>query len=279
VALGQIRYLSLPTPTATPIATLLLPILTGLTIQFSRTHLTNSLTHPPSKRRASSLPPWLIPAFFLTLIIYDTVLATLAFTQLIPSDTQTCQLSTRWEHLFRTHSVEALRRIQDTHRCCGLRTMTHMPWPFPDNHGANACRDTYHGRTQSCLAGWRRDLEVNAGLVLVVAIVCFLIKVSILLIIYRRRDNPLTRHFSRGYAALTNNEHEDAENTNPSHRDAVQGRIEAPYRDEPPSTEAGEGSNPTEQTQRQQRHQQRDSSMAVQPSSIHGTGNENEWRS
>lgn len=188
VSLGQTRYLSLPIPSATPIATLLLPILNGLSIQSSQSLLAHS-SSPPSKRNRSH-PPWLIPTLLLALTIYETVLATLASTQLIPSEAQTCLLSTKWEHLFSTHNVERIRRIQDTHGCCGFKTLRHMPWPFPDNNGADACRDQYH-RTRSCLGGWRRDLQVNAGLVLVVAVGCFLVKVGFLLFLLLWRVGDL----------------------------------------------------------------------------------------
>lgn len=175
ISLGQIRYLSLPIPSSTSIATLLLPILTGLGIQISQPFLTQS------PKRNQSFPPWLLPSLiFILLTIYDTILATLATTDLVPSESQMCLLLTHWERMFHAHSAEELRRIQDTHQCCGLKTMRHMPWPFPDNHGADACRDMYRNRTASCLGAWRRDLRGNAGMVLVVAVVCFLVKVCFL---------------------------------------------------------------------------------------------------
>ncbi|KAL8847865.1 MAG: hypothetical protein Q9221_007116 [Calogaya cf. arnoldii] len=70
-AIARIRFLSLPIPQSTTIATLLLPLLTALSIRMSQTLLTPSRTIPPFKR---SLPTWLTPLLFLSLTIYDTVL-------------------------------------------------------------------------------------------------------------------------------------------------------------------------------------------------------------
>ncbi|CAO1598756.1 hypothetical protein XANCAGTX0491_002516 [Xanthoria calcicola] len=276
VSLGQIRYLSLPSP-ASPIATLLLPILTALTIQSSRSLLlsnnnNNNTNNPPSKH-TRSLPRWLFPTLLLALTIYDTVLATLASTQLIPSDAQTCTLLTRWEHFFTTHDVDRIRRIQDTHRCCGFKTLRHMPWPFPDNNGADACRDQYH-RTRTCFGGWRGDLQLNAGAMLGVAVGCFLVKLFIVLALYRRRNDPRMQRVRRQYAGLTesDDEVEDHRNGHGGGRGAVQGRIEAPYRDEV-ATDA--------ETETQGRDRNgpgpRAGGMVVQPSSMQGGGSE--WRS
>ncbi|KAL8780152.1 MAG: hypothetical protein Q9213_006607 [Squamulea squamosa] len=274
VSLGQIHYLSLPIPEATAIATLLLPILTAIGIQGSQSLIARS-HDPPSKR--PTLPYWLLPTLFLFLTVYDAVLATLAFTYLLLSDTQECELLTRWEHMFHNHDVGGLQRIQDAHQCCGLRTTRHMPWPFPDVHGANACRNTYH-RERSCLGSLRRDLQVNAGMVLLVALVSFSVK-AIVLFLYRGRSNPLTQHVRRGYAALTNDDN-DTENGIRRSNEA-RGRIEAPYRDDPGTENDGSDQEETTagEVQRDDRRGARrhDTNMVVQPSTIQGDGNE--WRS
>lgn len=299
VSLGQIRYLSLPIEEATAIATLLLPILTGITIQASQASLTHS---PGATSKPGSPPSWLFPSLFLLLTVYETVIATLAFTNMLPSDTLTCQLSNRWQSLFHNHDVDSIRRIQDTHRCCGFRNARDRAWPFPDHHGANACRTTYH-RERSCLGSWTRDQQVNAGLSLLVALLCFAVKVRslhsfssgnafstlldeqnnlnlrrqvTLLFLYRNR-NPWTQHLRHGYPALTHTDHDDEHHIN--HRadetaGGPRGRIEPSYHDNNDSDDATDDAVPaaTEGARREDRY----SSMAVQPSSIHGSGNE--WR-
>lgn len=52
-----------------------------------------------------------------------------------------------------------------------------MPWPFPTKERpVSACRDAL-GSGASCLGFWRRDLQVAAGLLLGVAVGCFVLKV------------------------------------------------------------------------------------------------------
>jgi hypothetical protein len=93
--------------------------------------------------------------------LLDAVLITLASTLLQPS-LLTCQLERRWRTLFQRHNANAIRGIQDALDCCGLRTPLDQPWPFPDHHGATACRENF-GRERSCEARWRgREVEVLA---------------------------------------------------------------------------------------------------------------------
>ena len=68
-------------------------------------------------------------------------------------------------------------------------------------------------------------------------------------------------------ASLTNGE--DTENNGQA---ATRGRIEAAYRDEVPSSEGNENGTAEDGPQRRDR----DGGMVVQPSSMHGHGNE--WR-
>ncbi|KAL8643447.1 MAG: hypothetical protein Q9226_008366, partial [Calogaya cf. arnoldii] len=255
-AIARIRYLSLPIPSATSIAALVLPILTGLSIQISQSLLTPSRTIRPFKR---SLPTWLFPLIFLALTIYDTVLITLASNSLIPSEAQTCLLSTTWEHLFHTHDAGSIGRIQDTHRCCGLRTTRHMPWPFPDNHGAD------YVRTPRLSAHRWNKTEFFS-----------LQAVFIVLLIYRGRHNPSMQHFRREYAGLINSR-EDAEDNDAGHGNSVRGRIEAPYRDNV-SSEVDDTEIGAEDAQGHDRGDAgpRNGGMVVQPSSMQGAGSE--WR-
>lgn len=95
-----------------------------------------------------------------------------------------------------------------------------------------------------------------------------------MLALYRRRNDPRMQRVRRQYAGLTesDDEVEDHRNGHGGGRGAVQGRIEAPYRDEV-ATDA--------ETETQGRDRNgpgpRAGGMVVQPSSMQGGGSE--WRS
>ncbi|ERF77112.1 hypothetical protein EPUS_08679 [Endocarpon pusillum Z07020] len=93
------------------------------------------------------------PAVLSTLSLLDTVLVTLASTLLQPN-LLSCELEHRWRTMFQHHNANAIRGIQDALECCGLRTPLDQPWPFPDHHGAAACKTNF-GRERSCEALWR----------------------------------------------------------------------------------------------------------------------------
>ncbi|KAI4169592.1 MAG: hypothetical protein LQ343_005612 [Gyalolechia ehrenbergii] len=257
---------------------MILPILTGLGIQGAQSILTRS-DNSLLKRR--SLPSWVLPICFVVLVVYDTVIATLAATQIIPSEVMTCGLFQRWQSLWSTHNAEAIKRIQDAHNCCGFKTIKDRAWPFAGNDGADRCSIMYE-REQNCLPGWQRDQQINAGLILLVAIGTFLVKANIsekggVLVLYRGRD-PLMQRVRRGYAALTagDNDVEGGHQAQESRRS--QGRIEAPYHDEVAS-DAGTEDVDTErdgQARAQGGSRNQDSNMVLQPSSIQD--DDNAWR-
>ncbi|KAL9010502.1 MAG: hypothetical protein Q9173_004574 [Seirophora scorigena] len=273
VSLTQIRYLSLPISNASPIAAVILPLLTGIGIRGVQSLLPASSSSSLSKHRAS--PPWLLPTLVVVLIIYDTVIATVGVTQMLPSSVLTCQLFERWQTLWITHDGDAIRRIQDAHQCCGLRTTGNMAWPFDGNQHAGTCR-TMYGRERSCLAPWRRDQQIHAGLLLLVAVGTFGVKL-VVLALYRGRS-PWTQQARRDYAALTIGEDGGEANTRNHEQDRSRGRIEAPYRDDIASeagtedVETGRGG----QDEAQGGTQRRESNLILQPASVGRP--ENEWR-
>ena len=115
---------------------------------------------------------------FILLIIYDTAIATLALTHMTPPSNLTCHLEQQWGRLFSSKNAEVVRRIQDRHQCCGLHSLVDKAWPFADrSHPVTACRDAFN-RQNSCFGGWRRDEQITAGLLLLVAVMVFLMKVS-----------------------------------------------------------------------------------------------------
>lgn len=113
----------------------------------------------------------------MVLAIYETVIATLALTHMVPPDDLTCLLDRKWNQLYSNKDAGAITRIQDAHNCCGLHTAWDKAWPFPDKyHGVDACMKTFH-RQKSCLGDWRQDEQIYAGLLLFVALMTFVVKV------------------------------------------------------------------------------------------------------
>jgi hypothetical protein len=142
------------------------------------------------------------------LVIYDSVLATLALLNIGPADSLDCPLERQWARLFSTKDSNAIRRIQDRHQCCGLNSAHDRAWPFPDqSHGANACEETFN-RVRSCLQPWRRDEQMVGGMILVVAVVSFLLKVRCLDLHQWKKQHGSPHHFlatihERSYSHLT----------------------------------------------------------------------------
>lgn len=136
-----------------------------------------SRTHGPHKSNKSPFR-WPAIAIFMLLIVYETALATLALTHMVPPDSLTCHLDQRWGQLFSNKNGEAIRRIQDAYQCCGLHSVVDKAWPLPDNtHGSDACVNTF-GRQNSCFGDWRRDEQISGGLLLLVAVTTLLLKVG-----------------------------------------------------------------------------------------------------
>lgn len=174
VALYTIRTLSLPISNVIGIAGVLLPVANAAGLQGIRSlqRWSNG-----SARRNEILSGSTI-LIFLLLTIYETAIATLSLTHMAPAGNLTCALNRNWERLFRSKDQVRIRRIQDAHQCCGLHSIKDKAWPFQDrNHEVDACATTFN-RTKACFGSWRRDEQIAAGLLLVVAIVGFLLQVS-----------------------------------------------------------------------------------------------------
>ena len=113
IALYRVRAFSLPIPTATATATVLLPLATGVSLRGVQS-LTRQAKHAFS---GSAL------VVLTLLIIYDTAIATMALTRIAPSSDLICGLDRRWAQLFSSKNSGMIRRIQDRHQCCGLRSV------------------------------------------------------------------------------------------------------------------------------------------------------------
>lgn len=145
--------LSLPISPYMTIPTILLPVLA----------LTNAFVYlrfGKSRKRHDAL---LARALQVVQALCTTVLATLLFSNIVPSAVRDCLLSTIWQRLFSIHDAEAIRRIQDTFNCCGFNTVRDRAWPFADHQSARRCAETY-GRQVSCAQPWLRALQQSSGL-------------------------------------------------------------------------------------------------------------------
>ena len=166
--------MALPISTITATATILLPILTGVSVRGA-----GSLARRSQRglENAKSGFSWSAISLMMLLVIYDTVIATLALTHMTPPDDLSCHLERQWAWLFSSKNADVIRRIQDRHQCCGLHSVQDRAWPFPDSsHTAAACYEAF-GRQRSCFGGWRQDEQITGGLMLVVAVVAFLVQV------------------------------------------------------------------------------------------------------
>jgi hypothetical protein len=144
---------------------LLLPFLTYFVLAF------------PSHSKL--LPAGILPvsAAPVLLSIFDTILATLAASQLRP-DYLTCSLGTRWLAMFRAKDAASIQAIQDQFQCCGLWSTVDRAWPFPDrSHGANACVLRYD-RDQSCGETWARNGRFVLGVWIAIGAYGLLMKVN-----------------------------------------------------------------------------------------------------
>lgn len=168
ISYHNIQSLSLPISGITAIAAVLIPILNGASLAGSQFH--DSRVRRSNPRKTAGFISWTTINAFLALTIYETVIATLALTHMVPADDLTCGLHRQWDRLYSKKDATAIRRIQDAHQCCGLVTPKDHAWPFQDkNNKADACIKSFD-RHKGCLLDWRQDEQIYAGLLLLVAL-------------------------------------------------------------------------------------------------------------
>lgn len=152
-----------------------MPVITGAGLQRAYRIAAHANGRPAG---AKFLFTWSSFVAFIVLIIYDTVIATLALTSMGPANDLICPLERTWSRFFSNKNSAIIRTIQERHQCCGFRNVQDRAWPFPDrSHTTRSCADTFD-RQQSCLGDWRQDLQITAGLILLVAVTVFVLKVS-----------------------------------------------------------------------------------------------------
>ncbi|KAL9480735.1 hypothetical protein ACSS6W_005521 [Trichoderma asperelloides] len=146
-------HLSLPVSSAVTILTVLLPV-----FSFLNSFIYPSLLH--SARNSSNPLHRLSPTILQTLQgLFTTILATLLFEKVVPSESVECLIDNQWLHLWRDRNGEAIRLIQDTLNCCGLNSLKDRAYPISD---PEACAGMF-GRNQVCRGPWRSALRSSAG--------------------------------------------------------------------------------------------------------------------
>jgi len=169
-AYSQVHALSLPIPEALGIFTVILPLITGISTQGAYGLLKRS-------RNAQSQLTLPLIAVISFQLIYETIIATLALTNILPPSSLGCGLESKWQKLFTDKNTRAIRAIQDRYNCCGFNSVFDRAWPFknPAQEPGN-CAEAF-GRSKSCFGGWRGAQQFNAGLFLLVAVVVFVLKI------------------------------------------------------------------------------------------------------
>jgi hypothetical protein len=140
-----------------------------------------TVTQPRDSNTTANAVISLIVNQFFTLA--PAIIAALAATYIFPSPSSsnngsnTCHLERTWKSYFQAKNADAIRSIQDSLRCCGLRSVYDMAWPFKDaSHGDNACVEQL-GYRQSCLGPWNDVEQTAARMVFVAGVLAWLIKV------------------------------------------------------------------------------------------------------
>ncbi|PQE06159.1 tetraspanin Tsp3 protein [Rutstroemia sp. NJR-2017a BBW] len=175
-AYSQIRALSLPISQALALFTIVLPLVTGISTQGVRGLLQRRNS---SEQNELTLPLIAVIGFQL---IYETVVATLALTYMIPPESLRCGLDDKWQKMYHDKNARQIRGIQDGLNCCGYKSVRDRAWPFlPSAEKPGNCAETTD-RSQSCFGVWRQAEQINAGLLLLVAIIVFIVKVSVFII-------------------------------------------------------------------------------------------------
>lgn len=168
-ALHSTRLYTLPIPSLLTALTVALPPLAGIALE-----TTISLNSQLSRNKSNAYL-WVIA----TLLVYETVIVTLAGTYLYPGTSGggwKCGLEAVWQRLYSGKDEVAVRAIQDAFECCGLNSIKDRAVPFQG--GADRCAVRYE-RTARCLEPWRAEERKVAVMLLVVPIAVFVWKVCV----------------------------------------------------------------------------------------------------
>ncbi|KAF2850897.1 hypothetical protein T440DRAFT_395941 [Plenodomus tracheiphilus IPT5] len=164
-----------------------LPILCGLLLECGYDFTRREERRKKLGRGDIQRPPFVIIANTL-IFIYSTVVITLLGTHAAPPSGLDCGLRERWQMMFKSKHVDAVRAIQDAFKCCGLTNPRDMAWPFPDkSHDQHACENMF-GRTTGCLGAWKAEEQRIAGMLIGVVGMVFIWQFSIIAIPTKRES-------------------------------------------------------------------------------------------
>lgn len=185
--------LSLPLTPALTFCTILLPLFAAgnlLSLRYLWPHRSKS----SNRRIVVKLSQLLLSPIILQTLqaIFTTILATLYFTDLVPTNTalRDCKLATQWQHLFHIKDARSIRTIQDALQCCGFRSVRDMAWPFAgsvsDGEGGQCA--AMFDRTRACRVPWAAALQRSAGVNFGVVLAVGVLQVSVLCFFSQRHD-------------------------------------------------------------------------------------------
>ncbi|KAI8934524.1 hypothetical protein NX059_008223 [Plenodomus lindquistii] len=164
-----------------------LPIVSGLLLECGYDFTRREERRNKLGRGQIQRPPLVIIANVL-IFIYSTAVVTLLGTHAAPSSGLDCGLRERWQKLFKTKDVDAVKAIQDAFNCCGLANSRDMAWPFPDkSHDPHACENTF-GRTTGCMGAWKAEEQRIAGMLIGVVGMVFIWQFAIIAIPTQRES-------------------------------------------------------------------------------------------
>ncbi|KAF9737942.1 hypothetical protein PMIN06_008869 [Paraphaeosphaeria minitans] len=186
-ATSNATKLSLPIPNGLAYATTFLPVISGLLLEAGYDLTRRKERRKRLNRGEIQRPPLVIIANTL-IFIYSTVVVTLLGTHAAPPSGLDCGLRERWSTLYRNKDVDAVRTIQDTFKCCGLKNSRDMAWPFPDKtHKPTACEESF-GHTNGCLGPWKTEEQRMAGILMAVVALLFVWQFAIIAIPTKRES-------------------------------------------------------------------------------------------
>lgn len=164
--------LSLPFSPVISILAAILPI-AGFLNAYVHPSLLYSAHHNPNPSRLRQLSPFILQTLQG---LIATILATLLFEAVIPSEGLSCILENTWKAKFRAHDAHSVRQIQDSLECCGFNSVKDRAYPWAKDGRPSTCAETY-GRDQACSGPLMRAMQTNAGVDLTVVLAVILLQV------------------------------------------------------------------------------------------------------